>query len=295
MTCRDITFLTFGDGSFAFRRAASRLKREALSTGIFSKALAYHLSDIKKRHPHFWKEHRNFILDEKNRRGLGYWLWKPYLIHATLQSLSENDVLLYGDCGCEFYAEREDELLRFLPSSEDGWDLSFFHGRFGLNDKWKVREWTKPSVISHFGLSECALDQPQVLATVIAAKNTEFARNLLGRWFSACVFEQYRLLVDDEHPDLSTGMIEHRHDQAILTGIISSLNESEKKQIRLFDGNLLEDAELAPLHAARNRSGVTRNNRRPRRLNLPFHLERLMTYPDRFPYSEPLYRLARGL
>ena len=40
------------------------------------------------------------ILNQK--RGAGYWLWKPYFINRILTELSESDVLFYSDSGSVF-------------------------------------------------------------------------------------------------------------------------------------------------------------------------------------------------
>ena len=40
--------------------------------------------------------HENIFSQKK---GAGYWLWKPYIILETLEEIPENDILLYADSG----------------------------------------------------------------------------------------------------------------------------------------------------------------------------------------------------
>ena len=55
--------------------------------------------------PEFWNNHSEFIL--ANKRGYGYWLWKPYLIMKTLEQMNDNDILVYADCGCEIESNKK--------------------------------------------------------------------------------------------------------------------------------------------------------------------------------------------
>ena len=41
------------------------------------------------------------IMITKNPRGYGYWLWKSYIIKKTIEKMSDDDILLYLDCGYE--------------------------------------------------------------------------------------------------------------------------------------------------------------------------------------------------
>ena len=34
-------------------------------------------------------------------KGIGYWLWKPFIILETMKNISEGDVIVYSDSGIE--------------------------------------------------------------------------------------------------------------------------------------------------------------------------------------------------
>ena len=70
-----------------------------------SRADAYNLRRLRDEYPLFWKEHGAFLLGAK--RGLGYFLWKPFLISAKLDEIAEDDFLVYANAGCEFNAGNE--------------------------------------------------------------------------------------------------------------------------------------------------------------------------------------------
>jgi hypothetical protein len=64
--------------------------------GMFDSYIAYSKKDID---PAFCNQY-NRILSQK--RGAGYWLWKPYIILKTLESINDGDYLFYCDSGSEF-------------------------------------------------------------------------------------------------------------------------------------------------------------------------------------------------
>lgn len=81
-----ITFATEDHMSFAQKNVES-----ALSVGKFDTATIYTMNDLDD---HF-KEKNQYILN--NKRGSGYWLWKPYIILKKLLEIDENDILCYND------------------------------------------------------------------------------------------------------------------------------------------------------------------------------------------------------
>src|SRR6202012_5207593 len=101
---------------------------------IFIEASVYHLKRIRDEYPVFWKKHGIFLLTAK--RGLGYFLWKPFLISAKLNEIAEDDILVYADAGCEFVPGNRQELMDWLPT-ESAFDLSAVPlDAFHTNVRW---------------------------------------------------------------------------------------------------------------------------------------------------------------
>src|SRR5580692_6303460 len=59
--------------------------------------------------------------------GMGYWLWKPYIIKEALEASSVGDIVIYSDCGIEIIASPE-PLLRLC--TEENPILLFGNGNF---------------------------------------------------------------------------------------------------------------------------------------------------------------------
>lgn len=149
------------------------------------------------------------------QRGVGYWLWKPYIIDQLLNKLSVGDVLVYADAGIEFIDNIRHIIERM---DQDVW-------LFGNN--WEHAHWCKAGVVE----SVCPppLGKPyfrirwedfgkQVQASVIFFRVSAHSRACIAEWLKWCLFEGGRLIDDSpsrlpNHPEFR----EHRHDQAILT------------------------------------------------------------------------------
>jgi len=133
-------------------------------------------------------------------RGAGYWLWKPYFIYKTLNSMNEGDVLIYSDAGIEFIANPLDH-IEFI-------DIFLFANNH------KHYKWCKGSVNGYFDTSD--YEGYQVQASIIMIKNSMQTRHFIDVWLSTC---QLPGMIDDTKNSTPnhSGFIEHRHDQAILT------------------------------------------------------------------------------
>lgn len=74
------------------------------------------------------------ILDQS--KGIGYWLWKPYIILETMKDLSEGDVVIYSDSGIEII-NRLDPLIKICSEKQP--ILLFANGNL-LNATWTKRD-----------------------------------------------------------------------------------------------------------------------------------------------------------
>ena len=104
-------FITFGGPKHNYYNAAKRLVLQARSLDLFDQARIYKDEYLKKQ-TEFWSKHSEFI--EQNKRGYGFWIWKPYVIKKTMETMKEGDVLMYLDCGCELDINKKAEISKFL-------------------------------------------------------------------------------------------------------------------------------------------------------------------------------------
>lgn len=139
------------------------------------------------------------ILEQK--RGAGYWLWKPYIIDDAIQSLNTNDYILYTDAGVEII----NHITHLTDTMED--DIMLF------GNHYQHRDWCKREV---FDKMNCH-DGLQAQASAMIFRGTGRAKSFVREWLLWCQMPDF---IDDlywmeQYPNFQ----EHRHDQAILTAL----------------------------------------------------------------------------
>ena len=137
-----------------YEESRLRLNASAIKYGI-DDIRSYDFEDIRKTS--FYTENRA-ILDAP--AGMGYWLWKPYVILETLKSLPENALVVYSDSGIEIIGSLE-PLLRVCENESP---LVLFGNGDHLNSMWTKRDcfilmgcdteyyWRSPQCDAAFGL-----------------------------------------------------------------------------------------------------------------------------------------------
>lgn len=182
-------------------------------------------ADFANQFPLGFNDHdsfQNFNADVLNqKRGAGYWLYKPYLIYCHLLSIPDGDILIYSDAGIEF-VNHVNHIINRMDE-----DIFFF------SNGHRHVEWCKGDVLNDicpdiFGLDfddnhsrqqhiKWALDKfTQVQASVIFFRVNQRTRDFVKEWLLWCQMPGF---IDDSPSKLPNypTFAEHRHDQAILT------------------------------------------------------------------------------
>ena len=142
------------------------------------------------------------------RRGGGYWLWKPYIIHETLKNIEEGSYLFYIDTLYTFVGPVE-ELIQPL----NNWDVLVWKNKPN-GPAYKIKSWCKMHVIH-----DCLQDNDTIdicWAGALAVKNTLYTRSMIEEWLNLCCRHDYITDSPSKIPN-SSDFIEHRHDQSLLT------------------------------------------------------------------------------
>lgn len=184
---------TYADANMSI--AASICRESALRHGI---SQVWQWAPWGIRNTKFYENNKQ-ILDQK--RGSGYWLWKPFIILDALKRMNEGEVLTYADAGVEFIAP-----VRHIIDRMDS-DIWLF------GNQYQHVHWCKADVMKALN---CFASGSQVQASVIFIRNTAKTREFVDEWLTWCTVDG---MIDDRpskcsnHPEFR----EHRHDQAILT------------------------------------------------------------------------------
>jgi hypothetical protein len=188
----------------SFVNRAQRLKD--MANGCFDEV--FHYTEDELRKTEFFKENKH-ILTQK--RGAGYWLWKPYILLETIKKCVPTDKILYLDCGDIFRPDNINEVMDGCLCDSD-LDLCLTYGAC------PTKQFTKRDCFVYMDCDTAEYhNSVQIEAGMIVFKPTEYTQNIFSEWLSFCKDE--RILTDipntcgkDNFPEF----LDHRHDQSVL-------------------------------------------------------------------------------
>jgi len=152
----------------------------------------------------FYQKNKD-ILDQK--RGVGYWLWKPYFILKTLNMMNEGDVLMYLDAGVIFLSNIYPYIDKMVKNDKD--IILFKNGHTN-------RIYNKKDAFMLMGVDEKYQDYPQMAGGLMIIRNTKRARDFIQKWMTYC--QDKRILTDQKSINGEfSDFKDHRHDQAVLS------------------------------------------------------------------------------
>ena len=233
-------FITFGNNKYL--GAVKRICSQAQKIGCFDKIIGYTEEDLKKDEL-FWNQHANFI--NNNRRGYGYWIWKFYLVHKTLLSMNEDDILVYADAGCEINVDglpRLQEYFEIVKESETA-NLAF-------ELPFPEKEYTKSDTINYFK-AESISSTKQLMATTCVIRKCDFTLKMVQEaYFKTCNYK----IVDDSPSLIENHPIfkDHRHDQSIFSIIRKQMGCVIIPDETYFEPDWKTKGKKFPIWAMRN-------------------------------------------
>jgi hypothetical protein len=233
----------FGDNNFSLGK--TRIRKQAENFGVFDSILEFGESDLEDNL--FWEQYAKSMMDPRvgmPGRYYGYYACKPYFILKALESIPENDVLLYVDSGCELNKNGLDKLHQYYEECLET------EGVFFTLDLPEI-QWTKMDTYRHIiGDNDEYLMTRQVISGIFFLKNTSMIRELVQKWTDMCVEDNGKYL-DDSPSVLQNDNIfrENRHDQSIWSLLL-------KKKAETHDFTFHEDDTYETIWNAAGTSGV---------------------------------------
>lgn len=202
-----IKVLTFAKGNFV--ESQKNLLSHLSQIGV-NNLIVKSDSDLPSE---FMDEFSNLF---SQKRGYGYWIWKPFIILNELEKLNEDEILIYIDS-----TDLPEKIFFDIV-------LDHFNNKdlLLINRGYNHGEWTKRDC---FILMDCDdnkyYESVQLEAGIIGLKKTEFNTNLIKEWFE--FMKNEKILTDIPNtcgqPNLPN-FVDHRHDQSILTNLSIKYN-----------------------------------------------------------------------
>ena len=206
-------FVTFSDGNQNYLDAGKRLVSQAEKTNLFNSCIHYKNIDLQND-TDFWNKHHKFI--EDNRRGNGYWIWKPYIINKTMSKLDDGDILLYLDGGCEIDHKKKDKIKLYMEKTKTNLLI-------GTTTPHLEKCWCKKDLINLIQPEDNSLNTYQRQAGGIMILVNPITRKFVNEWESYTY--NYHNLNDTPSKDKNDECFrEHRHDQSIFSLLVKKYN-----------------------------------------------------------------------
>ena len=212
-------FIAYADHNLAF--SLKRIGRQARRLGIFDEIILYTPEDL----PEYIRQSPLMQFE----RGGGYWAWKPAIIHETLQTHSEGDIVVYVDAGCTLNKSTEWDLMFKLMLD---YDTICFHydaempvwEKFG-NTSTRIKYWTKLSAINF--LDEYCHDTTwhnrlKVMGGILFLKGKS---NLFLQQWLDIVLNHPDVIIDPTEEELHqqpAGFAFHKHEQSVITALANN-------------------------------------------------------------------------
>ena len=268
-----IHLLLFAHGQ-QFLHAKDRLKNQAIDSRFFDNIIdidttqsPHFLTDFISKHHSFFKE---------NDRGYGNWIWKPFLVNYVLDNfLEDNDILVYLDSGCEISKFGKRLFAKYIRKTDESEALFFSTGKY-------EKEWTKRDLFERLGIRYDHYFGKQTQATFFFLKKTINTLNLTRSWLNISLENNYHFISDSN--SISVNDIEykeHRHDQSILSLLISTKNYKIINMNMCFENRFYFINSYIlnfPIHAIRNKSDFSTINPLTTKPKLKFKLFQFFIY-----------------
>lgn len=188
----------------SFYKSQQELKKSALNNG-FDEVIDY--NDLWLKTQTAFYEKNNHILTQK--RGNGYWLWKPFIILDVLKKVNDDDIICYSDSGNIFISS----ILPLVNLVSKNEPLLF------CNSDHKNKIWAKRDCFYYMNCDNKFYHEGfQVSAGFLLLKKTEASIKIIEEWLALC--ENENILTDKPNkcglPNFEEYK-DHRHDQSILS------------------------------------------------------------------------------
>ena len=208
-----IHFITYSNERYA--QAKERLLKEAEDFGEFDTIKGYGPEDL----PREFVEKYYQILSLP--RGGGYWIWRPYILKAKLDTMNDGEFLIYLDAGCKLNKqgkERFNEYISMLDNSEYGIMSFQMSGNKGPGSLEKEKVWTIREIFQYFNvdLNSDHANSGQYLGGILVIKKNTHSLKIIDLLIKAL---EYDPLMYTDHYNMAQYPYfrENRHEQSVFS------------------------------------------------------------------------------
>lgn len=217
-------------GNNKWKRAQKMNTKHAIKYGKVDKVISFSDKDIDSD----FREKNKKILTQK--RGNGYWLWKPYFVKKALDLIKVGDYLLYTDSGSCCINDIH-ILIDYMEKDKN--DIMLF----SLN--YKEKKYAKRDAFILMGCdSKKYYDTIGCMAGFILLKKTERTEKIITEWLHYS--QDYRIITDAPNecgkPNYDS-FVENRHDQTVLSLVCKKNNCKFYRDASQYGNEIIKEGE----------------------------------------------------
>jgi hypothetical protein len=241
-----IALVSFANSESRWSNALKRLGREAHKSGFFD-----HVSLVSENELRTLLSDQDLNFIETHSTGYGYWIWKPYLILHTFATNRDIDIVVYLDSGCQLNWKKKATIRyrNYITLVRDQGFLAFQLPNI-------ERFWTDANLLRELNIDESVSDSGQIAGGVLMFRR-DIGVNLCQKWLQLMQESDHKYLLGSVPSELDGRLVQHRHDQSILSLIVKS-----QPNLTFIPGEEIEfeyyDKKTSdyPIWAARNSSQI---------------------------------------
>jgi beta-1,4-mannosyl-glycoprotein beta-1,4-N-acetylglucosaminyltransferase len=204
-----IHFITYGNDNF--KKSKARVLKEAEEFGEFSTITGYGPEDLDDN----FKEKYKDILKEK--RGGGYWIWRPYILNKKFQEIDDDDIMIFLDAGCTINPKGKTRLYEYINmfNNTDKGIISFkYNSNFFKQSKWCTKE-----IFNYFNINvdSSFANLNQLCGGILIIKKNKHSQLFITKFLKILNDNPYLFTDKYNNNNQILEFIDNRHDQSIST------------------------------------------------------------------------------
>lgn len=173
----------------------------------------HHIFSLENIDSEFFEKNKEILIQ---KRGAGYWLWKPYFIEKVLNSVSDSDIVFYVDAGNIFINDPTFLYEKFDLNN----GIILFDNRDGMISGESAKNYIsckKDSFVLMGCDEEKYVNGKHLNASYQIYKKNENSLNFVKKYLFYC--QNLKIITDtpNEYGDNYPGYYDHRHDQSVLS------------------------------------------------------------------------------
>jgi hypothetical protein len=201
-----IHFITYGDSKY--KNSRLRLISQAKESNWFDTITDYTPDTLCKK----FKDKYSTILTQS--RGGGYWIWKPYIIKSKMDTIEQNDIIIYMDAGSSINLYGENRFKQYIDMVKH--DES---GMISFQLCHAENKYTVSQIFDLYNIDISKRESGQYMATVLIMKKNKNTCHKVEQWFNTLSID-HKLFTDYYNKFQNYNyFVDNRHDQSVFSVI----------------------------------------------------------------------------